>query len=95
LANDSMRADSRVQEVDLWVSVPLDFGKDIVVKSDVNTPTWKTVFTVAVVRGEARSALIRRIAAGRGVYWDPAWEHSALTPRGVREQPVKKSTRVP
>ena len=78
LVQTSLSVDPRIEEVDVWVSVPLVPGKDIVVKSDVNTPTWKTVFTISVRRGESRSSVLARINSGDGVYWDQEWKRSAL-----------------
>ena len=78
LVSQTFSIDPRVEEVDVWVTVPLDLGKDIVVKSDVNTPSWKTVFSVSVRRGESGLALRKRLAAGRGVYFDQEWKHSVV-----------------
>lgn len=78
LTTQAFAADQRVEEVDVWVTVPLDLGKDLVVKSDVNTPTWKTVFTISVRRGESRQAILARIQKGTGIYWDQEWKHTVL-----------------
>ncbi len=78
LVTQTFAIDPRVEEVDVWVTVPLDLSKDIVVKGDVNTPTWKTVFSVSVRRSETANALRGRLAAGRGVYWDQEWKRSVV-----------------
>ena len=67
-----------VDEVDVWVSVPLNVGKGVVVAGDLAKPTFRTVFTVSVRRGESANALLQRIRRGDGVFWDQDWERSAL-----------------
>ncbi len=67
-----------VDEVDVWASVPLRIGKDIVVAGDIAKPTTRTVFSVSVQRSESTSALMRRLQQGHGVYWDQDWTRSAL-----------------
>lgn len=77
-ATQAMKVDGRIEEVDVWVTLPLDFSKDLVVKSDVNTPSWKTVFSITVRRGETRDGILSRIAKGEGVYWDQEWRRAVL-----------------
>lgn len=84
-ATQALAVDPRIEEVDVWVTLPLDLTKDVVVKSDVNTPTWKTVFSISVRRGENAAGVMERIARGDGVYWDQEWRHNVL----------KMSNRVP
>jgi hypothetical protein len=67
-----------VQEVDLWVSVPLNVGKGVVVAGDLAKPTFRIVFTVSVRRGESAGALLQRIRRGDGVFQDQDWERAAL-----------------
>ena len=67
-----------VEEVDVWVSVPLNVGKGVVVAGDLAKPTFRTVFTVSVRRGESAVSLVRRMREGEGVFWDQDWERSAL-----------------
>jgi hypothetical protein len=67
-----------IDEVDIWASVPLRVGKDIVVAGDIAKPTSRTVFTVTVLRGESVYSLRRRLQQGDGVYWDQDWTRSAL-----------------
>jgi hypothetical protein len=69
-----------VNEVDVWASVPLNVGKGVVVAGDLAKPTFRTVFTVSVRRGERGAALLARIRNGDGVFWDQDWEKSALGP---------------
>ena len=71
-------ASAPVDEVDVWASVPLRVGKDVVVSGDIAKPTSRTVFSVTVKRGESVEALQRRLQQGNGVYWDQEWKHSAL-----------------
>ena len=67
-----------IDEVDVWASVPLRVGKDIIVAGDIAKPTTRTVFSVSVQRNESASALARRLQQGHGVYWDQDWTHSTL-----------------
>jgi hypothetical protein len=71
-------ASAPIDEVDVWASVPLRVGKDVVVAGDIAKPTSRTVFSVSVQRGESISALARRLQQGHGVYWDQEWTRSAL-----------------
>lgn len=71
-------ASSAVDEVDVWATVPLRVGKDIVVAGDLAKPTSRTVFTLSVLRGETSAALIRRMRRGVGVFWDQDWTRSGL-----------------
>lgn len=67
-----------IDEVDIWASVPLRVGKDVVVAGDIAKPTSRTVFSVSVIRGERAASLQRRLRQGDGVYWDQEWARSAL-----------------
>ncbi len=67
-----------VDEVDVWASVPLQVGKDVIVAGDLAQPSSRAVFTVSVRRGERMDALIRRMRASRGVYWDQEWARTTL-----------------
>lgn len=67
-----------VDEVDVWASVPLRVGKDVVVAGDLAHPSSRAVFTVSVRRGEPIAALLRRMHARAGVYWDQEWAREAL-----------------
>jgi hypothetical protein len=71
-----------VDEVDVWASVPLRVGKDDVVAGDLARPSSRAVFTASVVRGERMDAFIRRMRAGRGVYWDQEWARATLKSGG-------------
>ena len=44
-------AASPVDEVDIWVSVPLVVGKDVIVTGDLAVPSSRSVFTVSARRG--------------------------------------------
>jgi hypothetical protein len=61
-----------LDEVDCWATVPLDAGKGAVVSGDFAQPTSATVFSIAVPRAE-RTAVPKRLAAGTGIFWDPAF----------------------
>ncbi len=67
-----------VEEVDVWASVPLNVGKGVVVAGDLAKPTFREVFTVSVRRGESAPALVARMRAGKGVFWDQDWKRTAL-----------------
>jgi len=67
-----------VDEVDVWASVPLRVGKDVVVAGDLARPSSRSVFTVTVRRGEPPAALLRRMRATASVYWDQEWAREAL-----------------
>lgn len=71
-------ASAPVEEVDLWVSVPLNVGKGVVVAGDLAKPTFRTVFTVSVRKGESANALLQRLRRGDGVFRDQDWERTAL-----------------
>ncbi len=71
-------AASPVDEVDVWVSLPLRVGKGVVVAGDLAKPSSRPVFTVSVRRGESSASLIRRMRAGDGVFWDQEWARAAL-----------------
>ncbi len=71
-----------VDEVDVWASVPLRVGKDVVVAGDLAQPSSRAVFTVSVRRGERAAALVRRMRASRGVYWDQEWARTTLKSGG-------------
>ena len=67
-----------VDEVDVWASVPLRVGKDIVVAGDLARPSSRSVFTVSVRRTEPAGAFLRRLRARTGIYWDQEWAREAL-----------------
>jgi hypothetical protein len=69
---------SGADEVDVWATVPLRVGKDIVVAGDLAKPTSRTVFTVSVQRAETPIGLNRRLRQGADVFWDQDWTRSAL-----------------
>jgi hypothetical protein len=62
-------------EIDCWATVPLDAGKGTVVSGDYAQPTSATVFSVSVPRAR-RGSVRARLAAGVGVFWDPAFRAS-------------------
>lgn len=64
-----------VDEVDCWATVPLDAGKGTVVSGDYAKPTAATVFSITVPRA-ARRDVAARLAAGTGIFWDPAFRAS-------------------
>jgi hypothetical protein len=67
------------EEVDLWVTIPIDVEKGIVVSGDLARPTTRTVFTISVTRGESPAALAARLRSGAKVFLDQEWAQSAFT----------------
>jgi len=65
-------AASRVEEVDVWATVPLATAAGAIVSGDMAQPTSRTVFAVSVRRVEG-SEYASRIRRGTDVYWDPAF----------------------
>jgi hypothetical protein len=66
-------ANPHVVEVDVWASVPLEVGKDVVVSGDLAKPTTRAVFSASILRSEANSSLRRRILTDSDVFWDEDW----------------------
>ncbi len=77
LVHDAFAASSP-DEVDVWATVPIRVGKDIVVSGDLAKPASRTVFSVSVRRGESADALLARMRQGTGVFWDQEWARTAL-----------------
>ncbi len=67
------------EEIDLWVTVPLNVGKGVVVSGDLAKPTTRTVFTVSVPRNESAAALAARLRQGTNIFLDQEWAQSAFT----------------
>jgi hypothetical protein len=65
-------AASRVEEVDVWATVPLATEPGAIVSGDMAQPTSRTVFAVSVRRAEGPD-YATRIRRGTDVYWDPAF----------------------
>ncbi len=78
IAGRIFATDPSVSEVDIWAAVPITVGKGVIVSGDLATPTTRDVFTVTIQRREAEAALIGRIKAGKGVYWDEEWVRTNL-----------------
>ncbi len=66
------------EEIDVWVTVPLNVGKGLVVSGDLAKPTTRTVFTISVRRSESSSALAARLRSGENVFLDEEWAQSAF-----------------
>lgn len=65
-----------VDEVDLWVTVPLNAGKGAVVSGDLAEATSRIVFSVTVPRRELRGLEAR--LHSDDVFWDAAWRAALL-----------------
>jgi hypothetical protein len=70
------------EEVDVWTSVPIDVGKDVVVNGDLAKPTSKTVFSLSVRRGENVAAIAARAYRSPGAFWDEEWARAAFKKQG-------------
>jgi hypothetical protein len=81
LIQRAFAADSAVEEVDVWVTVPISVGKGLVVSGDLAMPTTRTVFTVSARRGESPSSLSERLRSGAEVFIEPEWAATAFTKR--------------
>jgi hypothetical protein len=81
LVQSAFAANPSVEEVDLWVTVPITVGKGLVVSGDLAKPTTRTVFTVSVRRGESQAALASRLRARTNVFIEPEWAATAFTKR--------------
>jgi hypothetical protein len=68
LVRDAFAVDPAIAEVDLWVTVPLDAGKGVVVSGDFAQPSSATVFATTVPRGRAA----RPVADN--AFWDPKFQ---------------------
>jgi hypothetical protein len=81
LVQRTFAADPLIEEVDLWVTVPIDVGKGLVVSGDLAKPAFRTVFTVSVRRGEAMSAVAQRLQSATNVFIDREWAATAFAKR--------------
>jgi hypothetical protein len=81
LIQTAFAANPKVEEVDVWVTVPISVGKGLVVSGDLAKPTTRTVFTISARRSESQAALARRLAAGTNVFLEPEWAATAFTKR--------------
>jgi hypothetical protein len=66
------------EEVDVWTSVPIIVGKDVVVSGDLAKPTSRPVFTMTARRSESAAQLQSRMNSGTSVFWDQDWAHTAF-----------------
>jgi len=78
LVGKTFAAVPSAEEIDVWASVPIVVGKEIVVSGDLARPTSRTVFSLTVRRDEADAKLRTRADAGDGVFWDQEWVRSAF-----------------
>jgi hypothetical protein len=75
-------AASRVEEADVWVTVPVSAGKGAIVSGDFAQPTSRIVFSATLRRADAPSgsAVLAVLHRGRVVFWDPAWRAALRRP---------------
>lgn len=73
------------EEVDVWASVPLQVGKNVVVSGDLAMPTVRTVFTLAAYRDESPDRIAARARATNSpdVFWDEEWVRTAFKKPGT------------
>jgi hypothetical protein len=67
-----------VEEVDIYTTVPIVVGRDLIVAGDLARPTSRNVFTVTVRRGESPKGLAQRLQSKTGVFVDEDWARAAL-----------------
>ena len=75
LVEGAYAAAPEVDEVDCWATVPLGAARGTVVSGDYAKPAAATVFSITVPRA-ARGNVRTRLAAGAGIFWDPAFRAS-------------------
>jgi hypothetical protein len=78
LIQKTFTVDRAIEEIDLWTSVPIVVGKDVIVSGDLAKPTSRVVYSITVRRGESSAALAARAAGTNGVFWDEEWARSAF-----------------
>jgi hypothetical protein len=66
-------ASSTVEEVDVWVTVPVSVGKGAVVAGDFAQPTTRIVFSATVTRADAAAGIEALLRRGTAVFWDDSW----------------------
>ena len=66
-------ATSRVEEVDVWATVPIPHVAGVPVSGDLAKPTSRTVFAVTC-RREQLGGLSARLRSARDVYWASDFE---------------------
>jgi hypothetical protein len=70
-------AHAPLEEVDLWVTVPLNAGKGAIVSGDLAVPTSRIVFAVTVRRPDLPR--LDAILHSNAVFWDAAWRADLRT----------------
>lgn len=60
-----------VEEVDLWVTVPLNAGTGAIVSGDLAVPTSRNVFSATVRRTDLPH--LDAVLRSSGIYWDARW----------------------
>jgi hypothetical protein len=81
LVQQTFSADPKIEEIDLWVTVPIDVDKGLVVSGDLAKPTTRTVFTVSVKRSESAAAVSDRLRSGTNVFLEREWASTAFAKR--------------
>jgi hypothetical protein len=80
LVQKAFAAAPRVEEVDIWASVPIEVGKGVIVSGDLAKPTSRTVFSLSARRGESAAEIVSRAdqTTGTDVFWDEEWARAAF-----------------
>jgi len=69
LVAQAFAAAPSAEEVDVWVTVPIAVGKDVIVSGDLAKPTTRTVYTVSALRGRSTHT---------NIFLDEEWAHGAF-----------------
>ncbi len=83
LAARAFAAVPKAEEADVWASVPIVVGKDVIVTGDLAKPTTRTVFSLTIRRGESTASIAHRALSGQGAYWDQEWAADAFKKQGT------------
>src|SRR5262249_52237485 len=78
LVAQSLTVAKDAEEVDVWVTVPIKVGKDVIVSGDLAKPTNRNVYTVTVLRTESPASLAKRLANGNNVFVDEEWARTSF-----------------
>lgn len=69
LVDRAFAAAPAAEEVDVWVTVPIKVGKDVIVSGDLAKPTTRNVYTLSARRAKRGSA---------NIFVDEEWAHDAF-----------------
>ncbi|MDE2480758.1 MAG: hypothetical protein KGN02_01035 [bacterium] len=78
LARDAFAVVPHAEEIDIWTTVPIRVGKDVIVSGDLAKPTMRDVFTISIHRHETAAGVAERLRSGRDVFVDQEWAQTAF-----------------